>query len=101
MLRRARAQDLEGRRRAVLAGRIRQPVAVGEHAPVALVADDGRAATEHVAVPEPGAVEDPMTGAVHGVAAETGGHTAADPGGARAGETDRRHVGPGAAGCPA
>src|SRR4051794_18263074 len=72
VLRRARAEDLEGRRRAVLAGRVREPVAGGEHAPVALVADDGRTGTEHVAVAQPGAVEDPVTGAVHRVPTEAG-----------------------------
>src|SRR5437762_1465671 len=57
MLGGARSQELEGRRGPVLAGWVRQPVAVGDHAPVALVADHGRVGTEHVAVAEPGAVE--------------------------------------------
>src|ERR1700681_4206784 len=91
MLRRARAEDLEGRRRAVLAGWIRQPVAGGESTPVALVANDGRAGTEHVAVAEPRAVEDPVTGAVHGVAAEPGGHVATYAVIAPAGERDAGH----------
>ena len=57
---RTRAEDLEGRRSAVLASWIRQPVAIGEHAVVALVADDGRAGTEHVTVAEPSPIEDPV-----------------------------------------
>src|ERR1700682_4372254 len=91
MLRRAGAEDLEGRRRAVLAGRVRQPVAVGEHAAVALVADDGRAGAEHVAVAEPGALEHPVTGAVHGVATEAGGDIATYAVIAPTGERDAGH----------
>src|SRR5690242_5515202 len=73
VLRRARREDLERRRCPVFTARVRQPVAVGELAAVAFIADGCRAGTEHIAVAEPGAFEDPMTGAVHGVAAETGG----------------------------
>ena len=92
MLRRARAQDLEGRGRAVLAGRVREPVAIGELASVALVANGGRPGAEHIAIAEPGAVEDPVTGTVHGVAAETSGHVAPDAVIAAACERDARHV---------
>src|SRR5439155_27138719 len=55
------------------------------------VPDDGRAGTEHVAIAEPGAVEDPVTGAVHGVAAEAGGHIATNAVIATAGERDAGH----------
>src|SRR4051812_29173998 len=103
MLRGTRTQDLEGRRRAVFSGGIRQPVAVGEHAAVALVADDSGACPEDIAVTEAGAFEDPVPGAVHGVAAEAVRHVPADAVVAAAGEADaghgilrtaHRHVGP-------
>jgi hypothetical protein len=54
---------------AVAAGRVGQAVAVGEVAAVALVAHDDRAGTEQVAVADAGAVEDPVVGPVHRVAA--------------------------------
>ena len=49
------------------------------------------ARAEHVAVPEPGAVEDPVARPVHRVAAEPGGHVATDAVIAPAGERDPRH----------
>src|SRR6185437_15910771 len=61
-------------------------------APVALVADGGGAGTEHVAVAETGAVEDPVIGAMHGVATETRGHVATDAVIAAARERDAGHV---------
>src|SRR5205823_9475642 len=78
VLGRAGAEDLERCGRAVLARRVRQPVAVGEHAPVAFVADGGRPGTEHVAVAQARVLEQPVTGAVHGVATEAIGDVAAD-----------------------
>src|SRR4029079_14313236 len=92
VLRRTGPEDLEGRRRAVLASGIGQPVAIGEDAPVALVTDDGRANYENVAVPAPRYVADTIVGEVHGVAAEAGRHVATDAVIAAAGEGHAGHV---------
>src|SRR6202011_2638938 len=64
---------------------------VDERAPVALVADDGRAGTEDVAVAEPSAVEDPMTGSMHRVTPKTGSHIATYAVIATTGERDTGH----------
>ena len=86
------AEDLEVGGRAVDAGGVGQPVAVGEVAAVALVADGGGAGAEHVAVAEAGALEEPVVGPVDRVAAGAGGDPLADAVVAAAGEAHAGHV---------
>src|SRR6478735_7607873 len=85
-------EDREVEGRAVIAGRVREAVAVGELAPVALVADGPALAAEHVAVVESGPVEQPVVGPVDRVAAGAAGGSLADAVVAASGEADAGHL---------
>src|SRR5262249_13771529 len=89
---RARGEDLERGWRAVFERRIGKAVAVREDAAVALVAHDGRIDAQHVAVAEPGAVEEPVIRAMDGVAAEAARDVATDAVVAATRERHTRHV---------